>query len=55
MATDDELVRDRLFLSLQSLVGTTLACTRQSEGGPEALERFEAVAEDNLYVEMTHG
>ncbi|WP_325436908.1 lipase family protein [Pseudomonas nitroreducens] len=52
---EDELVRDRLFLSLQNLVGTTLACTRQSEGGPEALERFEAVAEDNLYVEMTHG
>lgn len=52
---EDELVRDRLFLELQSLVGMTLECTRQSEGGREALQRFEAVAEDNLYVEMTHG
>lgn len=51
----DELVRDRLFLSLQGLVGTTLACIRQIEGGRDALERFEAVAEDNPYVEMTHG
>ncbi|MBD9680323.1 lipase family protein [Pseudomonas sp. PDM18] len=51
----DELVRDRLFLELQSLVGNTLECTRQIEGGRNALERFEAVAEDNLYVEMTHG
>ncbi|MGE4340165.1 MAG: hypothetical protein AB7E55_30060 [Pigmentiphaga sp.] len=40
----DERVRDRLFLNLQSLLGTTLACTRQIEGGRDALERFEAVA-----------
>ncbi|GLU36728.1 hypothetical protein Pssp01_08210 [Pseudomonas sp. NBRC 100443] len=52
---EDELVRDRLFLELQSLVGLTLECTRQIEGGRDALERFEAVAEDNLYVEITHG
>ncbi|NNA01193.1 lipase family protein [Pseudomonas lundensis] len=52
---EDELLRDRLFLELQSLVGTTLECTRQIEGGLEAFERFEAVAEDNLYMEMTHG
>lgn len=52
---EDELLRDRLFLELQSLVGMTLECTRQIEGGLEALERFEAVAEDNLYMEMTHG
>ena len=50
-----DLLRDRLFLELQSLVGITLQSTRQSEGGLEALMRFEAVAEDNLYVEMTHG
>ncbi|WP_339560958.1 lipase family protein [Pseudomonas sp. EA_65y_Pfl1_P113] len=52
---EDELLRDRLLLELQGLVGMTLECTRQIEGGPEALKRFEAVAEDNLYTEMTHG
>ena len=51
----DELLRDRMFLELQSLVGMTLECTRQSEGGQNALERFEAVAEDDIYTEMTHG
>lgn len=52
---EDELLRDRLFLELQGLVGMTLECTRQIEGGLEALKRFEAVAEDDLYVEVTHG
>ncbi|MBD9675710.1 lipase family protein [Pseudomonas sp. PDM18] len=52
---EDELVRDRTFLNLQRLVGTTLETTREVEGGKEALERFEAVAEDNLYVEKTYG
>lgn len=52
---EDELLRDRLFLELQGLVGMTLECTRQIEGGLEALKRFEAVAEDDLYVEVAHG
>lgn len=52
---EDELTRDRIFLELQRLVGTTLETTRQIEGGKDALERFEAVAEDDLYQEKTHG
>lgn len=55
MMPEDELLRDRQFLELQSLVGRTLECARQLEGGREALERFEALVEDNLYMEMTHG
>ncbi|MDF3934485.1 lipase family protein [Pseudomonas citronellolis] len=51
----DALLRDRLFLALQSQVSLTLECTRQLEGGRDALERFEAVAEDNIYMEMPHG
>ncbi|MDI3392326.1 lipase family protein [Pseudomonas sp. V98_8] len=40
----DELVRNRVFLDLQSRLGQALNVTRKSEGGIEALQRFDVAA-----------
>lgn len=52
---EDELIRNRIFLELQGLVSQTLEHTRRIDGGNEALERFDAVAEEKLYVEKILG
>ncbi|SEN65700.1 Lipase (class 3) [Pseudomonas sp. ok272] len=52
---EDEYLRNRVFLELQSLLGRTLRATREAEGGAEALERFNAVADANGYVEKNYG
>ncbi len=52
---ENELTRNRAFLSLQQLVDGSLHPTRQIEGGNEALERFNAVAEEKSYEEPVYG
>ncbi len=52
---EDELTRNRAFLSLQRLVDGSLHPTRQTEGGNAALERFNAVAEEKAYEEQVYG
>lgn len=51
----DELTRNRLFLSLQSLVSQALHATELCEGGSGALQRFDAVADPDAYFEKTYG
>ena len=52
---EDELTRTRVFLDLQRLVDQTLRITKQAEGGPEALQRFDAIADPQAYYERTYG
>ncbi len=51
----DELERNRVFLNLQSLLGNALEVTRQTQGGEEALQRFNAVADLKAYYEKVYG
>jgi hypothetical protein len=51
----DELARNRLFLKLQKLMDQALLATRQAEGGAEALQRFDAVANPTAYYEKVYG
>lgn len=50
----DELERNRVFLHLQSLLGQALQVTQQTEGGTEALQRFNAVADPQACYEKTY-
>lgn len=52
---EDELTRNRIFLDLQRLVDRALRVTHQTEGGTEALERFDAIADPQAYYEKTYG
>lgn len=52
---EDELTRSRVFLHLQGLLGQALHITQQLEGGAEALQRFNAIANPNAYYEKTYG
>ncbi|MCP1446061.1 hypothetical protein J3D54_005193 [Pseudomonas sp. GGS8] len=52
---EDELARNRVFLGLQNLVGRALSVTWQAEGGAEALQRFDAVADPLAYYTKTYG
>jgi hypothetical protein len=49
-----ELARNRVFLYLQSRLGDTLRVTQQADGGAEALQRFDAVADPSACSERTH-
>jgi hypothetical protein len=51
----DEIERNRVFLELQKLIDQALGVTQQSEGGIEALQRFDAIADPNAYYEKTFG
>lgn len=44
----EELVRNRIFLSLQDMVPATLAITRAIPGGDNALTRFKSVSEEEI-------
>ena len=52
---EDELERNRIFLGLQNMLGQALDMTRQTAGGAEALERFDAVGDPNAYYTKTFG
>ena len=52
---EDELARNRAFLELQGLVDQALRITQQLEGGTEALQRFDAIADPQAYYEKTYG
>lgn len=52
---EDELTRNRIFLDLQRLMDRALRVTHQTEGGTEALERFDAIADPQAYYEKTYG
>lgn len=52
---EHEIARNRAFLELQNLLGQTLHITHQTEGGAEALQRFDAVADPNAYYEKVYG
>ncbi len=52
---EDELERNRIFLGLQNMLGQALDMTRQTAGGTEALERFDAVGDPNAYYTKTFG
>jgi hypothetical protein len=54
-APTDELLRNRVFLDLQSLLGQALHITRTSEGGAEALQRFDVAASLRPRYEKTYG
>ncbi len=49
----DEIERNRLFLELQKLIDQALSATQQAEGGAEALQRFNAIADPLAYYEKT--
>ncbi|VVO40515.1 lipase family protein [Pseudomonas fluorescens] len=51
----DEFARNRVFLELQKLINQTLHVTQETEGGAEALQRFDAVADPQAYYEKTYG
>jgi hypothetical protein len=51
---EDEYARNRVFLDLQKIVGRALHVTQQTEGGVQALQRFDAVAEPRAYYERTY-
>ncbi|MCY1402459.1 Lipase (class 3) [compost metagenome] len=51
----DEQERNLVFLELQKLLDQALHSTRQSEGGAEALQRFDAVGDPKAYFEKTWG
>ena len=44
----EELKRNRMFLALQDLVGSSLSVTRKLPGGENALIRFKSVAEEEV-------
>lgn len=44
----EELKRNRMFLALQDMVGSSLAVTRKLSGGENALTRFKSVAEEEV-------
>lgn len=44
----EELVRNRIFLSLQDMVPATLAITRAMPGGDNALTRFRSASEEEI-------
>ncbi|MGE4335748.1 MAG: lipase family protein [Pigmentiphaga sp.] len=52
---EDELTRNRTFLDLQNLVGHSLNTARQCEGGADALQRLDGIAEEKAYVEKVYG
>ncbi|MNC59825.1 hypothetical protein D3C75_1096590 [compost metagenome] len=52
---EDEYARNSAFLELQQLIDHALHVTRQTEGGAEALQRFDAVADPLAYFEKTLG
>lgn len=52
---EDELTRNRIFMDLQRLMDRALRVTHQTEGGTEALERFDAIADPQAYYEKTYG
>ena len=52
---EEELARNRVFLDLQRLVDKALRVTKQADGGNEALERFDAIADPRAYYEKTYG
>jgi hypothetical protein len=49
----DEIERNRVFLELQKLIDQALSATQQAEGGAEALQRFNAIADPLAYYEKT--
>jgi hypothetical protein len=51
---EDELERNRLFLDLHSLLGQALQMTHLADGGTEALQRFNAVADPLACYERTY-
>jgi hypothetical protein len=51
----DEYERNSVFLELQKLVDQALGVTQQAEGGTEALQRFNAIADPRAYYEKTFG
>lgn len=52
---EDELERNRVFLDLQGRLDEALRVTQLTDGGAEALQRFDAVADPQAYYEKTHG
>ncbi|WP_268799176.1 lipase family protein [Pseudomonas huanghezhanensis] len=46
---EDEYSRNQLFLGLQDKMETALRITSESEGGPEALQRFDNVASSKAF------
>lgn len=52
---EDEMLRNQVFLELQKLIDQALKVTRESEGGMEALQRFDAIADTEAYYEKTYG
>ncbi|NWA03808.1 lipase family protein [Pseudomonas gingeri] len=52
---EDQLARNRLFLDLQYQLGKALQMTEDAEGGVEALQRFNAVADPQAFYEKTYG
>ncbi|WP_223542579.1 lipase family protein [Pseudomonas sp. BF-RE-26] len=52
---EDEFTRNSVFLELQKLIDRALRVTRQAEGGAEALQRFDAVADPLAFYEKTFG
>ncbi|MCY1462751.1 hypothetical protein D9M71_805590 [compost metagenome] len=54
LRTPFELARNRVFPDLQSRLGDTLRVTQQADGGAEALQRFDAVADPEACYERVH-
>jgi hypothetical protein len=51
----DEYTRNSVFLELQKLIDRALKVTQLAEGGTEALQRFDAIADPDAFYEKTFG
>ncbi|MGN8278693.1 hypothetical protein [Pseudomonas sp. SMN5] len=51
---EDERDRNQVFLHLQGLLAQALNNTREAEGGAEALQRFDGVADSTTYYTDTY-
>jgi hypothetical protein len=51
----DEYTRNSVFLELQRLIDRALQVTLQTNGGTEALQRFDAIADPKAFYEKTFG
>lgn len=54
-AHEDEHTRNSMFLEIHKAIDLALVVTQQAEGGQQALERFNAIADPQSYYEKTYG
>ena len=49
-----DLDKSRAFIALQDLLCLALSVTEEMEGGAQALQRFDSIADPQRFMEMIH-